>query len=98
LPPAASNCPLAEQEITINVDRTPVADAGPPSVSVCEAFYQLNAQDPPPFGATGMWTGPGGITFDDPTDPRTMVRNLPAPGSPTVTVRWTLTSAGCNRH
>ncbi len=96
LPPAASNCPLAEQEITINVDRTPVADAGPPTVSVCESFYQLNAQDPPPFGATGMWTGPGGVTFDDPTDPRTTVRNLPAPGSPTVTVRWTLTSAGGN--
>ena len=96
LPPGASSCPAAEQEIIINVDREPVADAGPAVVSVCESFYQLQAQDPPPFGATGVWTGPGGVTFDDPTDPQTTVRNLPAPGSPAVTLRWTLTSAGGN--
>ena len=95
-PPGGSTCPIAEDEITINVDRTPVADAGTPFVSVCESFYQLNAQDPPPFGATGLWTSASSVTFDDPTDPRTTVRNLPAPGSPAVTLRWTLTSAGGN--
>lgn len=93
-PVAASTCAPADAEITITVDRTPVADAGTPAVSVCDNFYQLNAQDPAPYGATGMWTGPGGLTFDNPTDPQTTVRNLPAPGSPAVTVRWTLTSAG----
>lgn len=94
-PPGASTCAVAEDEITIYVDRTPVADAGTPSVNVCENFYQLTAQDPPPFGATGLWTGTAGLTFDDPTDPQTTVRNLPAPGN-SVTVRWTLTSAGGN--
>ena len=96
LPGGTSTCAPAIQEIIINVDREPIADAGPAAVSVCENFYQLQAQDPPPFGATGMWTGPGGITFDDPTDPSTTARNLPAPGSPSVTLRWTLTSAGGN--
>jgi gliding motility-associated-like protein len=95
MPPGVSNCPIVEQEITINVDRTPVADAGPASVSVCDNFYQLNAQSPIPFGATGAWTGPGTVTFDDPSDPLTTVRNLPAPGN-SVTLRWTLTSAGGN--
>ena len=95
-PPGASTCPIAEDEITIDVDRTPVADAGTPLVNVCESFYQLNAQDPPPFSATGLWTSASSVTFDDPTDPRTTVRNLPAPGSPAVTLRWTLTSAGGN--
>ena len=59
----------------------------------CVNFIQLEAESPIPFGATGQWTGPPGITFDNSTDPRTIARNLPAAPS-TVTLRWTLTSAG----
>ncbi len=95
IPPGGSTCPVVENEITINVDRTPVANAGATPIDICDSFVQLNAQDPPPFGATGVWTGTAGLTFDDFTDPQTIVRNLPAPGN-SVTVRWTLTSAGGN--
>jgi gliding motility-associated-like protein len=93
-PSATSSCADAEQEIVINVDRTPVPIATTPR-STCENFIQLDAESPIPFAATGVWTGPGGIIFDDPTDPQTFARNIPAAPS-TVTLRWTLTSAGGN--
>jgi hypothetical protein len=93
-PSATSSCADAEQEIVINVDRTPVPIATTPR-STCENFIQLDAESPIPFTATGVWTGPGGITFDDPTDPQTIARNIPAAPS-AVTLRWTLTSSGGN--
>ena len=85
-------CPDATQEITVNVDKTPIADAGLTPQPACSDFVQLNAATP--VDATGQWTGVG-VTFDDVNDPKTIVRNLPAaPGS--VVVRWTLTSTGGN--
>ena len=90
---AASPCADVNQDITITIDRIPVPVATTP-IATCSNFAQLDAESPIPYGATGLWTGTG-VTFDDPTDPQTIVRNLPAPGTP-VTVRWTLTSAGAN--
>jgi hypothetical protein len=91
---ATSACAPAEQQITINVDRTPVPVATTPR-STCDNFIVLDAQSPIPFGATGVWTGPAGITFDNVNDPTTTARNLPAAPS-SVTLRWTLTSVGGN--
>jgi gliding motility-associated-like protein len=85
-------CPTAEQEISINVDKTPIPDAGTNPLPSCDNFATLNAAVP--VNATGMWTG-AGVTFDDPTDPHTVVRNLPAPPG-AVTLTWTLTSTGGN--
>jgi gliding motility-associated-like protein len=96
IPQAGSPCAAADQEFTINVDREPLADAGTSPLNVCETSIQMNAENPPPFGATGRWTVvSGSATISDDTDPNATIGNLPAPGN-SVTVRWTLTSAGGN--
>ncbi|AYB33860.1 PKD domain-containing protein [Chryseolinea soli] len=96
IPQIGSTCVAADQEFTINVDRKPLADAGPSPLNVCETSVQMNAQNPPPFGATGKWTVVSGTaTISDDTDPNATIGGLPAPGN-SVTVRWTLTSAGGN--
>ncbi|SHG50449.1 gliding motility-associated C-terminal domain-containing protein [Chryseolinea serpens] len=96
IPQPGSTCAAADQDFTINVDRKPVADAGPSPLNVCETSVQMSAQNPAPFGATGKWTVvSGSATISDDTDPNATIGNLPAPGN-SVTVRWTLTSAGGN--
>ena len=85
-------CPDASQDITIDVDKTPIPIAGTNPTPSCNDFVQLNATAP--VDAVGQWTGPG-VTFDDPSDPKTIVRNLPAPPG-TVDLVWTLTSTGGN--
>jgi gliding motility-associated-like protein len=89
-PSAASPCTPDEQEIVINIDRTPVVNAGSDIPNICGDAVQLNAENPPPFGATGQWTTSDGVSFDNPVLPNTTVRGLPL-GS--VQVTWTLTSA-----
>jgi gliding motility-associated-like protein len=89
-PSAASPCTPDEQEILINIDRKPLANPGSDIPNICESEVQLNAENPPPFGATGIWTTADAITFDNNTLSNTIVRNLPV--GP-VTVTWTLTSA-----
>lgn len=89
-PVAGSPCTPDEQEIVINIDRKPNANAGVDIPNICEDEVQLNAQNPPPFGATGVWTTAGSISFDNNTLPNTWVRNLPIG---TTSVTWTLTSA-----
>jgi hypothetical protein len=76
-------CTPVEQPISINIDRIPIPVATTPR-SVCESFIQLDAESPIPYSATGLWTGPGGITFDDPTDPLTIARNIPAASTITL--------------
>ena len=89
---AASICSTAEQLVTITFDRKPVANAGTDLTHVCDNAIKLNAA-PPVYGAVGTWTTTQpGVTFDNPKDPFTTVRNLPAAPSQTV-VTWTLTSA-----
>lgn len=92
---APAPCGDEEKEIIINIDRTPLVDAGADITNICADNVQLNAENPPPYGATGLWTtAAAGVTFDDPTDPRTFVHGLPASPLPNTTVvRWTLTSA-----
>ena len=90
-PVAGSPCTPDEQEILINIDRAPQVNAGVNIPNICEDAVQLNAQNPPPFGATGVWsTTVGGVSFDNATSATTFVRNLPM-GATNVT--WTLTSA-----
>lgn len=93
LPPGTSVCPAEEHEITISIDRKPVADAGLDIPNICGNSIQLNAENPPPFSATGLWsTATPGVIFDNAADAQTFVRNLPV--APSVTqVTWTLTSA-----
>ncbi len=93
-PVAGSPCSPNEREILINIERTPVVVAGPDVPNICGDAIQLNAQNPPPFGATGVWTSSDpSVTIDNPNQANTFVRNLPAAPS-TVTMTWTLTSAG----
>src|SRR5690606_28557871 len=91
-PLSSSSCGPVEQIINIKVDRKPVADAGEDIHSICEDWVTLNAASPM-YGAKGMWTSTqSDIVFDDPSDPKTTVRNLPPAPSKTL-VTWTLTSA-----
>lgn len=90
-PSVGSPCTPDEQEILINIDRTPQVNAGSDIPNICDNAVQLNAENPPPFGATGQWsTVTPGLSFDNNTVSNTFVRNLPL-GSSQVT--WTLTSA-----
>ncbi|MFD0999462.1 gliding motility-associated C-terminal domain-containing protein [Ohtaekwangia kribbensis] len=91
-PNASSSCNSVEQTINIIMDRKPNADAGVNMPFVCNDYVKLNAAAPL-YGAVGTWTSTQpGIMFDNPNDPQTTVRNLPAaPGSAVVT--WTVTSA-----
>jgi gliding motility-associated-like protein len=92
-PQAGSPCSASEQLVTINIDRTPLANPGPDIPSVCGDAVQLNAESPPPFGATGLWTtATAGVIIENPTHTNTMVRSLPAAPSNTI-LTWTLTSA-----
>jgi len=92
---ANAPCSAVEQEILINIDRTPLANAGTNINNICGDAVQLQAENPPPFGATGQWTTiQAGVTFDNPTSPTTFVRGLPASPLPNTTVvTWTLKSA-----
>jgi gliding motility-associated-like protein len=91
-PAATSSCSSVEEEVKINIDRKPVANAGIDIPNICESFVQLNA-DPATYNATGAWTtSVAGVTFDDKTNPQTTVRGLTAAPS-SVLVTWTLTSA-----
>ncbi len=92
---ANAPCVAVEQEILINIDRTPLVNAGTNITNICGDAVQLNAENPPPFGATGQWTtAQAGVTFDDPTNPVTFVHGLPAAPLPNTTVvTWKLTSA-----
>src|SRR5690606_35034378 len=82
--------------ISINIERTPEVLPGSDIPNICGDNVQLNAQSPPPFGATGVWTASvGSVTIDNPTQANTFVRNLPAAPS-SVTMTWTLTSVGGN--
>ncbi|MEO5979134.1 MAG: gliding motility-associated C-terminal domain-containing protein [Chryseolinea sp.] len=93
-PLAPSVCAAETKDINVTIDRTPVVPLMT-SISTCSNFAKLAADNPIPYGATGLWTGPAGITFDDATNPTTFARNLPAaPSSSTLT--WTLTSGGGN--
>jgi gliding motility-associated-like protein len=94
-PDPSNSCSSVEQEITIAIDRKPVANAGTDIPNICESFVKLNAESPA-HGATGIWTtAVAGVTFDDITNPLTTVRGLTvAPSS--VVVTWTVTSASGN--
>lgn len=95
-PVAGSPCTPAERIISINIERTPEVLPGSDIPNICGDNVQLNAQSPPPFGATGVWTASvGSVTIDNPTQANTFVRNLPAAPS-SVTMTWTLTSVNGN--
>jgi gliding motility-associated-like protein len=60
-----------------------IVDAGPDS-TICVLTYGLNAS----IGNTGVgvWSGPPGYVFDDPSDPQA---NVTAPGSGAAMLYWT---------
>ncbi|HEY9044781.1 MAG TPA: gliding motility-associated C-terminal domain-containing protein [Ohtaekwangia sp.] len=90
-PNAASVCTTVEQAITINIDRKPEAIAGTDLLNICSDAAKLNATEPL-YGASGQWsTTQAGVTFDNPRDPNTTVRNLPDVPASTI-VTWTVTS------
>lgn len=91
-PAGTSSCSSVEEEVKINIDRKPVANAGSDIPNICESFVQLNA-NPTTHNATGEWsTTVAGVTFDDKNNPQTTVRELTAAPS-SVLVTWTVTSA-----
>jgi hypothetical protein len=68
----ATSAPQFTQVIVVDVDRPPVANAGP-SLSVLEgSLVRLNgtgSADPDVDALTFLWTAPAGITLSDPTSP-----------------------------
>ncbi len=59
---------------------------------ICVDTFQLEADDPSPN--TGVWSSvTAGGTFDDPTDPHTVVRNLPVGVN---ILRWTVSNSQCS--
>ncbi len=66
--------------------------AGPDQNNLCVDTTQLNGDDPSP--GSGYWTVEAGFgTFDDSTNPNTIVRNL---GQGTNTFRWHVAKNGCS--
>lgn len=89
--PSSAACLPEEKTISIHFERKPVAEAGPDMQNICGNSVELNANSPL-YGASGMWTTKQqGVIFDDPTDPKTTIRNLPV-GNTQAT--WTVSSAG----
>ncbi|MGK7392704.1 MAG: PKD-like domain-containing protein [Candidatus Cyclobacteriaceae bacterium M2_1C_046] len=74
-------------------DIAPVANADIDGDNInnitCSSEFVLQA-NPLTDGATGIWTGPAGITFSNVNDPSATVSNLPVGRS---TLRWTVNSA-----
>jgi gliding motility-associated-like protein len=91
-PDVSSVCTRVEQLINIFMEAKPVANAGVDIINICEDHVRLEAITPP-YGVTGIWTtSEPGVSFENASDPHTMVRNLPpAPGATVVT--WTVTNA-----
>jgi gliding motility-associated-like protein len=82
-------CPDVSATSTVNVFLVPAPNAGPDQI-VCSLSTTLNATG---TWASGIWTGPPEITFEDPTSPTTIV-TASLGGSYELT--WTVvTSDGC---
>src|SRR5690606_22516483 len=82
-----------EKIITLHFERKPVAEAGGDIGNICGDAARLDASDPL-YGPSGEWTTTEpGVTFDDASDPKTTVRNLP-PGA--TLVAWTVSSSNGN--
>lgn len=92
IPLSTSACSVVERIINIQIDRTPVANAGPDMPFVCSGEVTLHA-DIPMYGASGSWsTNNASVRFADNTDPHTIITQLPAPPA-SVSLTWTVTSA-----
>ncbi|MBT1686842.1 gliding motility-associated C-terminal domain-containing protein [Fulvivirgaceae bacterium PWU37] len=92
VPLPTSVCAAVERAVTIQIDRTPVANAGADIPFACSAEVTLRA-DVPMYGATGRWsTTDAAVLFADETDPHTAVTQLPPPPA-SVRLTWTVTSA-----
>ncbi len=93
---ATAPCPEVGSTISITFDRRPTGvDAGAAQPLVCAnpgtglgnttlAATALSA------GETGLWTGPGGVTFGTSNSPTSTVSNLT--GGVTTTLTWTVSS------
>jgi len=86
--PASSSCAPIEKIITLNLERKPVAYAGEDLNNLCDDFALLNAT-PPEFGKGSWSTTQPGVTFDDPANPKTIVRGLPIGAT---SLSWIVTS------
>ena len=73
------------------VNNAVIANAGS-DVTICDTYYPLNANTPPP-GAVGTWSAGGFITFDSPSLNNTTVRDLTPSDN---LLNWTVTRGVCS--
>ena len=93
---ATAPCPEVGSTITITFDRRPTGvDAGAAQPLVCAnpgtgLGNTTLAATALSTGETGLWTGPGGVTFGTSNSPTSTVSNLT--GGVTTTLTWTVSS------
>jgi gliding motility-associated-like protein len=86
---AAAVCPDLSSSATVAIFIVSTPNAGPDAVT-CDLDYTLNATG---NWSTGVWSGPAGVTFADPTAANTTVTSTS--GGP-FTLTWTVVSTdGC---
>ena len=84
-------CGSKSDTVTIIVTPLPSTANVQDSINACSLDGVL-IQTLPPVNGTGMWTGPAGVTFDDPTAPIAYVSNL---GAGYNTLVWTISNGTC---
>jgi gliding motility-associated-like protein len=86
---AAAVCPDLSSSATVAIFIVSTPNAGPDAVT-CDLSYNLNATG---NWSTGVWSGPAGVTFADPTAANSTVTSTS--GGP-FTLTWTVVSTdGC---
>ncbi len=84
------------QDVTVTVDPTPLANAGPDQTN-CPGTFSITGS-PVPTGGTGTWTIVGsngaGVTISSPTSANSNII-LAAGSSGTTTLRWTVMLGTC---
>ncbi|MBK7111597.1 MAG: gliding motility-associated C-terminal domain-containing protein [Flavobacteriales bacterium] len=82
-------CPNVSTTSTVSIFTVPAPNAGPDQI-VCALTTTLNATG---TWASGVWTGPPGIQFEDPSSPTTMI--AAAQGGSYELIWTVITSDGC---
>ncbi|MBK7484044.1 MAG: gliding motility-associated C-terminal domain-containing protein [Flavobacteriales bacterium] len=82
-------CPNVSTTSTVSIFMVPAPNAGPDQI-VCALTTTLNATG---TWASGVWTGPPGIQFEDPSSPTTMI--AAAQGGSYELIWTVITSDGC---
>ncbi|MGN7824047.1 hypothetical protein ACTJJB_28250, partial [Chitinophaga sp. 22536] len=89
-----SKCAASDEVVLINMP-VPVS-AAPVDITQCgtNKTFAISGTAPLPW-ETGSWSGPAGVTFDDPMAPGTNAKLTGAATTQDITVTWTLSNGKC---